>query len=103
MSIDYEACFGIGVEIKRKKFDPSSEYYSMEHYLDTILNGTPYEYDEYGNKHCADIEDIFIIIIKDPFKDGYNIQEKVKDMEIFLKGHNIEFDGIDVVGGLSIY
>lgn len=101
MGVDYDASFGIGIEIEESNFN--SDYECMEEWLDTILEDTPYKYEQYGEGDYTGKDNTFIIIMDDPFSDGYDITEKVNQMGGFLRKHSIDFAKIDIVGGLYVW
>ena len=103
MGVDYGAEFGIGVEIEEIDFDENSKYDGMYEYLADILKDTEYEYSRYGSGNYTGSPDTWIITMKNPFKDGYDISEKVIQMQKFLKEKNVSFDKVDLVGGLLIW
>jgi hypothetical protein len=102
IGIDYDASFGIGVEVEEIKCGKDVNWFDMYGYLEELLENTDYKYAEYGDGVYTGGYNTFIITIKDPFKDGYDLTEKVKKMEEFLITNNIEFDRIKVVGGLYV-
>lgn len=102
MGVDYDANFGIGIELQKMCFDDNEEW-DMDEYLEDLLEDTPYTYSKYGSENYTGKENTYLILFKDPFADGYNITKKVFDMKKFLKKNKIKFEKIDIVGGLLIW
>ena len=98
MGIDYSASFGIGVEIGVEIDNIEDNMYD---YLERLLNNTSYVYAQYGNSFTG--ENTFMILIKDPFENGYDITKKINELKKFLDKNNIKYDKIDLVGGSYVF
>lgn len=99
MGVDYTANFGIGVRVIRKEVEDDD----FGSWLDDKLDGWAYEYISVGCEMYSDEENDLYVILKDPFRHGYNLGATVEEFLAFLRLNDIEYDGkVDVVGGLLI-
>ncbi len=103
MGVDFEANFGIGAEIDNKCLNEKNNFDNIEEYLDSILSNTPYVWFSYGEGSYTGESDFYIIALKNPFKNGYDITTEVNKLLCFLVEHKIKHSKIDVVGGLLIF
>src|SRR5690606_11658181 len=105
---------GVGIQVKfdnlleaiAKKFETEVDYASdyIVEYLDDLLQGTDYSHFEVGDGFYTGNQNKYCILIKDVFKDVYNITEKVNTLIKFCKDNSLTMVGkADVVGGLEIY
>lgn len=107
MGTNYRANFGVGIEIKSPPIEDSlDEFYEVHEHLEDITENSPYEFKEYGDGGYTGDSNTFIIYIKDPFKDGYDITNKVNEFKQWLLKEEI-FENeedmlIDLVGGLNV-
>lgn len=103
MGVDYTGNYGVGIKIQLPIFDEEHEYYEDEEsWLDQIL-GEEYSYFDIGAGSYTGEENEFYVCLKNPFKDGYNITEKVERLKTFLSENGIKsFGEVDEVGGLLI-
>jgi hypothetical protein len=100
MSVDYDANFGVCVKVM-DDYD-EDEYDDACEYFEEILDGTDYEYGEVGNSFGGNME--YYIFIGGLFKDGYDVSEKIKEFEEFLKRKGISYTGkIDICGGVHVW
>lgn len=114
MGVDYSGNFGIGIQVEfNNLFEviaeecevdvDDAEEYTLE-YLDDLLQGTDYDYFEVGDRFYSGQPNEVFIVIKDVFKDGYDITEKVTNLIKFCEDNGLTMVGeVDVVGGLEIY
>lgn len=104
MGVDYTSHYGVGIKIQLPTFEEEHEYYQDEEsWLDQTL-GEEYDYFDIGEGSYTGEENEFYVCLKNPFKDGYDITERVREMKTFLFDNNIEFFGeVDEVGGLLIH
>lgn len=114
MSVDYRGNYGVGVQVEfNDLFEVIAEKYEVDvddasdyifDYLDELLEGTDYDYFEVGAGNYSGQPNEVYIAIKDVFKDGYNIKEKVTNLVKFCEDNGLTIVGeVDVVGGLYIY
>ena len=102
MGVDYYASYGIGFKVNFES--DNEEYESLYEYLEENLNDGKYRYFEVGSGSYTGQEDDVYIVIKEPFKDGYNnieslgkeLRQHLKELGLFI--HN----ELDVVGGLRV-
>jgi len=99
MGVDYDAVYGIGVEVKHIEGDDSD----MHEFLEEKLEDTKFSFRRSGEGNYTSEEDTFYIFIE----DEYNIKDlssRVKDLVSFLENNNIEYTGeVEVVGGLLVW
>jgi hypothetical protein len=103
MGVDYTGLYGVGIKIQLPTFDEEHEFYEDEEsWLDQIL-GEEYSYFDVGAGSYTGESNEFYVCLKNPFKDGYNILDKVVKLKKFLSDNEIKFFGeVDEVGGLLI-
>ena len=96
MGVDYTANFGIGFKIKK--------YDDFEELIEENLNNK-YSWFEAGDESYTGIENEHYIVVKEPFKHGFNNLETVKnELESHLIDIGLAIDGdFGVVGGLLIW
>jgi len=103
MGVDYTGNYGIGLRIQLPIFEEEHQYYEDEEsWLDQIL-GEEYYYFDVGEGSYTGEDNDYYVCLKKPFKDGYDILDKVVELKKFLSDNGIEFFGeVDEVGGLLI-
>lgn len=104
MGVDYNANFGIGVQVIRKDFDEDSEYYEdFLGWIDEQLEGSEYSYFETGSSMYGGEENDVYVVLDEPFSEGLDLTKKAEDLKSFLQSKEIEYEGeVDIVGGLLI-
>jgi hypothetical protein len=103
MGLDYSGNYGIGVQVSVPELDEEHEFYEDDYgYIDSLVEqDEDYYMLETGN---YDSEKDFYICIKSPFKDGYDITEKVNKFMEFLDSTDLIVHGkVDEVGGLNVW
>ena len=114
MGVDYSGNYGVGVQVEfNDLFEVIAEKYEVDvddasdyilEYLDELLEGTDYDYFEVGDRMYSGQPNEIYIAIKDVFKDGYDIREKVTNLIKICEDNGLTMVGeVDVVGGLEIY
>lgn len=105
MGVDYTGNYGIGIKIFIPELDENHEYYNDEiGYLESLLEDTSYSYFEVGEGSYTGNPNDYYIEIKNPFEDGYDIQNKVNALMTFLDEKQIESEGrVDIIGGLNVW
>ena len=98
MGTYYRAVFGIGVKLN--SVDECDE--DIQEYLENLTKGTDYFYDRSGDE-CSGKGDHYLFI-NSPFKDGYDITNKVEEFKKWLDDNKITHKNkINVVGQLNIW
>jgi hypothetical protein len=103
MGVDISALFGIGAKVIGFKKEYNDEEISFEENLDNLLEESIYAYDKIGDENYSGDPDEYYIDILNPFKDGFNITEKVKKLKLFCEEKGIEIEEIGLYGGLYKY
>ena len=103
MGVDYEANYGIGVEVSDLCFD-ELDYDDVHEYLYDKLKGSEYKHIEEGEETYTDYANTHYIVIPNPFEQGVDgLVSKIEKFYRFLKIKDIAYTGkVDVVGGLHI-
>ena len=100
MGVDYSGNYGVGIKI----IIPNQEEIDDITFVDDLLEGTDFEYFEVGSSNYTGGVNDFYVCIVDPFKDGYDIRDKVEKLLQFLSFSGVEAEGkVDQVGGLNIH
>lgn len=101
MGVDYTGHYGVGVQIKRQEDTEDKDFID---FLDEIIEDTGFYYFEVGKGNYTDDGNEIFLSLKEPFKDGYNIQQKVNELLDFITRHKLERVGeVKEVGGLEIW
>ena len=103
MGIDYDAYFGIGIEIKEINFEetsldePFNDCKYMDDYLEIICKwGVDLEYIMTGNFMSGRNIQSFVIL-KEPLKNGVDkLEQRMNDLVNLLNTLKIPNDGINV-------
>lgn len=104
MGVDYTGNYGIGVKVYIGELQGEYEDYGDLEYIEEILEDSVYFCFETGSDSYGGNPNEIYICIEEPFKDGFDIEEKVSEFYKFLKLNNIDFeDEVDVVGGLHVW
>lgn len=114
MGVNYSGNYGVGVPVDfNNLYEVIAEKYEVDvddadayvlNYLEYILQGTDYDYFEVGAMVYSCHSNEIYIEIKDVFRDGYDITEKVINLIEFCEDNGITMVGeVGVVGGLEIY
>lgn len=105
MGVDYSGNYGIGVKVLVPELEEEHDYFDDElGYVDNLLKDTEYEYFEVGDGSYSGKKDDLYICFKNPFKDGYNIEDKVIELYLFLSNTDLEVIGkVNEVGGLRVW
>lgn len=105
MGVDYDAVFGIGVEVDY--INDGDEETDLREKLENLDYKDLYEYGEAGDSGYSGRNPEYFIFIKDPFKDGYDITEKVWDFYEWLNEnkviHKSNKERVDICGDLRIW
>lgn len=112
MGVDYTGNYGIGCEVvlndnyfKNNNIDKDDwDTSNFLEYLDDLLDdNNHYSYFEVGSEMYGGNSNEIFLILRNPFKDSYDITEKVKNLREFCENNLLLINGeIDVVGGLLI-
>lgn len=92
MGVDYSSNMGIGFEVTLP--DEIED-------IDNLLEDSEYIYFEYGD--CYDGTGQYCVVLDDPFKDGYNVESRMNELEAFLKEKDFIIGKGGLVGGLLIW
>lgn len=104
MGVDYSARFGIGLEVSDitvVNFRYMKDV-CFDDFLEDLTVASKYRYIKWGGAYDNDIH--YAVILKDPFREGFDIDGKVKEFSIWLEANNIDYEDnrIGLVGGLYI-
>jgi hypothetical protein len=103
MGVDYRVNYGIGVKLVNIDFNEDDEIDNMDEYLESIeMDG--FRFFESGESFYSGGVNDYFIVIKNPFENGcIGLNEKIKNLKIFLANSGIKWEGdVDVVGGLLV-
>jgi len=103
MGVDTSASFGIGAKVTGFKKEYNDEKISFEENLDNLLDESIYTYEVVGGCDYSGNPNDLYVNIPNPFKDGFDITEKVKKLKLFCEEKGIEIEGVDLYGGLYEY
>jgi hypothetical protein len=102
MGVDYEGVGGIGIEVSydEEKYEDHDDYFDSLNMKDSGFSWTSAGDGAYGGEYR------FYITIDNPFKDGYDLTEKVKELQAFLIENNVDYGEdfeVDTIEDLSIW
>lgn len=104
MGVDYSGNYGIGCEVQLINKDEDFDTSEILELIDDILEDNEnYSYFEVGSEMYGGGNNSVYLIINDPFRDSYDITEKVENLREFCEKNGLLIvSEIDVVGGLLI-
>ena len=106
MSVDYDAEFGIGYEVKASENIEGIEEMEdgLEEYLYLRLDANKYRMFQVGEGSCTGDENDFYVCVKKPFKDGFDVTKHKAELEKHLSEIGVDYIGdFDLVGGLHVW
>lgn len=98
MGVDYEAVFGIGVEVEA--VDDEDKETDLGEKIERLDYKDLYRYRSAGDNY----DEKYYIFMKNPFDNGYDITEKVWDFCEWLKDNKVIYKGrVDICGDLCVW
>lgn len=105
MGVDYTGNYGIGIKVLIPELTGEFEDYGDLEYLEELLEDSEdyYCFEVGSENYTGDYNELYVCI-EEPFKDGYDITQKVNSLMNFIKENGLDFEGeVNEVGGLHIW